>query len=438
MMNLLAKLKQRWYIVLAGGTGFAIHLGTAILRLDTFFPYPRMVDFAGFYTASYALRLGLSPYTWPPGLIETLRAERALLFTPPVIYNPPVWPWLLQPFTLLSFPAAAYIWLAMNLALLAYSSILLARIAGAAGRGTKALVFLLVLTFGPVFLDLTLGQTSVLLLVATLLIGQALQTRRKAHRLLAALIAGVAAGAKLFPLAWLGAPAVLRRWRLTAWAVLIVAVVFGIGFIVAPDANRDYFQHLLHQRISSAFERVSIDDQSLPSWLDRLGRPQVFQVPGLSATQQTTVTWSPPWSIAPETLRWIGYAIALLLALPPLAVMLRARERRAEGLFYLWVLTLLLPLPHIERYNHALLLPAIAWLWGRGGHGQALAALSYTLAGLSRLNHLWAILLPAPWGPLASGFGICAVLVLYGGILASTWPYPTITAMLEKRRQERR
>jgi len=435
-MNLMARLKQSWHSILAGGMGLSIHLGTAILRLDTFFPYPRMVDFAGFYAASHALRSGLSPYTWPSGLVETLRTDHVLLLTPPVIYNPPVWPWLLQPFTLLSFPGAAYAWLVMNLTFLACSSSLLARTARVEGWRAKAAIFLLALTFGPVFLDLTLGQTSVLLLIATLLVGQSLHTGRQAHRLLAALAGGLAAGIKVFPLAWLGALLALRRWRLAALAFAAVIILFGIGFVAAPSANREYFQQLLHQRIYAASERVGIDDQSLPAWLDRLGRPHVFQVPGLSVARQTTVTWSPPWSIAPQVLRGVGYAVALLLALPPLALMPRACAGRAEGIFYLWILALLLPLPHIERYNHALLLPAMAWLWGREGHGRTLAVLAYFLAGLSRLNHLWVTLLPAPWGPLASGFGVCAVLVMYGGILTSTWPHPTTTAALTGEKQK--
>jgi hypothetical protein len=108
------------------------------------------------------------------------------------------------------------------------------------------------------------------------------------------------------------------------------------------------------------------------------------------------------------------------------ALMLRgSRPSEAEGGFYLWVLYALLSFPHIERYNHALLLPAMAWIWGRHDGQRVVVLIAYCLAGLSRLNHLWAVLLPAPWGPLASGFGVAAVLLLGGVLAASLSPRPS-------------
>lgn len=83
----------------------------------------------------------------------------------------------------------------------------------------------------------------------------------------------------------------------------------------------------------------------------------------------------------------------------------------------MWVLYGLVVLPHTTRYNHVFLLPAMAWLWRDGQTGRRLAIIAYVLAALSRLNHLWAILLPALWGPLASGFGLYAVLILSAGII---------------------
>jgi len=71
----------------------------------------------------------------------------------------------------------------------------------------------------------------------------------------------------------------------------------------------------------------------------------------------------------------------------------------------------------MARYNHTLLLPAIAWLWGQGESGQRFAVVGYFLAGLARLTHLWVLLLPWPWGPLATGFGVMAVLTLMFGMI---------------------
>ena len=39
---------------------------------------------------------------------------------------------------------------------------------------------------------------------------------------------------------------------------------------------------------------------------------------------------------------------------------------QTKGLLYLLVLFSLLPIPHMERYNHVAVLPAMAWLWRWG------------------------------------------------------------------------
>ncbi len=306
----------------------------------------------------------------------------------------------------------------------------MAQLAGYREWKRKGVAFLLVLTFGPTFLDLTLGQNSFFLLTAVLVIGQALRTQAKGTRLSAVLAGAIAVGAKLFPLTWLGALPFLRRWRLFVFTVLAVLLALGLPFLLAPAASQSYWFDILPQRVLSASEKVGIDDQSLVAWLDRLGRPQTFRVPGLSVAERHAVTWSPPWSVDPVLIRLAGYSLVALLALIPIIVLLRAGPAEAAGAFYLWVLYGLIVFPHTERYNHVLLLPAMAWLWARSETfaqrsefraqwGRKLVILAYFLVGLSRLTHLWAILLPAPWGPLASGFGLYAVLLLGGGMAIS-------------------
>jgi hypothetical protein len=417
---------QRWLWGIVGGAGALIHFGTALLRLGTLFPYPKLMDFAAFYTGAWAVRLGISPYGWSPAFLESLRAKTSLPPHPPIPYNPPIWLWLLQPLTFFSFPVANVAWLLLVLVFLGWSAIALAQLAGYQGWKHRGIAFLLVLTFGPTFLDLTLGQNSFFLLVVVLVIGQALRSTAKGARLSAALAGGLAVGAKLFPLMWLGALPLLRRWQLFVLTILVVFLVLGLPFLLAPAASQSYWLDILPQRVLSASERVGVDDQSLVAWLDRLGRPHILQVPGLSAMQQHTVSWSPPWSVAPQVIRLGGYFFVALLALVPIAVLLRTDRAEAEGAFYLWVLYGLLLFPHTERYNHVLLLPAMAWLWARSEtfaqRGRNLVILAYFLVGLSRLTHLWAILLPAPWGPLASGFGLYAVLLLGGRMVIYLWP----------------
>ena len=408
---------QRWLWGIVGGAGALMHLGTALLRLGSFFPYPKLVDFAAFYTGAWSIRLGLSPYRRSSEFLETLRVESRLFVSPPIPFNPPIGLWLLQPLTLFDFPTASRVWLSANLVLILWIAFALGRVAGCDRWWKTAAIFLVSLTFGPTFLDLTLGQTSILLLFAALVVGRATRASTSRPSIFpAASAAGLAIGVKLFPAIWLVALPWLRRWRLLLLAALAAVLALGLSYIIAPVASRDYALRVLPERISSASKQASLDDQSLVAWLDRLGYAHTFQVPGFSASRHHTVTWSPPWSVDTGIIRGIGFSLVGSLGLIVLAIVLRTHPAEREGAFYLWVLYGLLPLPHTERYNHVLLLPAMAWLWGRGCTGRKLATLAYFLAGLSRLNHVWAILLPAPWGPIASGFGLYAVLLLGLGI----------------------
>lgn len=413
-----ARLLSKWIVVL-GIVGLVIHGGTAILRVRRFVPTPELVDFAAFYVGASALREGRSPYGLDDEWVTSLRELKAIAFTPPRTYNPPIWLWMLQPLTVLSFPTAAWVWLALNLLALGWGALALRDISGHQGWLAWAVVFGLTVTFGPVFLDLTLGQTSVTLLVAALLAGRSLHPvlLSATSRLSGAVGHGLAAGAKLFPLAWMGALGLMRRWRSLLLSALVAFIVIGGGFVLLPNSAALDWQAALFRRVTSASDRVSMDDQSLSAWLLRLTQPQRYKVPGLRVREGVSVTWSPPWNVPERWVRGVGYGIAALLLVPVILTLVRVPPKAHEPAYYLWVLYPLVVLPHIARYNHTLLLPAIAWLWGRDGKARTWAVLAYTLAGLSRLNHLWLLLLPWPLAPLASGAGLWAVVVLGFGLI---------------------
>jgi alpha-1,2-mannosyltransferase len=454
-------IRKLWLWAAIGAAGLVIHAGTALLRLSTFFPTPKLLDFAGFYASAWAIRQGLSPYNLPPDWLQNLQAAQAIPLTPPPIYNPPFWPWLLQPLTWFGFPVAAFIWLALNLALLVWITITLADMAGYHRLPVRVLLFFLVLTFGPVFLDLTLGQTSVVLLVTVLAIGLSLARRtsgetgipssrlgkdgaaypssvrrawtsgrRSASALTVALAGALAVGVKLFPVTWLAALPFLRRWRELILVALLVVAIFALGFVISPGASRDYGRYLLTKRLATVSQEASVDDQTLVAWLDRLVRPQTLTVSGFGVQERTTVVWSPPWTVDAGVVRWAGYLLLVVLLLPCLFLLVRVAPEHQGAVFYLWVLYGVVALLHIERYNHVLLLPAMAWLWGRtaprrrgcGEWQRRAVVVAYALVGLSRLTHLWTMLLPAPWGPLASGFGLYAVFLLGAAIVVNVWP----------------
>jgi hypothetical protein len=403
-----ALLGNPWLI--PGVAGLCLHLGTAVLRLGTFLPYPRLLDLASFYAGAQALRLGASPYAWG-GTLD--RLQRAIGVPFPLPNSPPAWLMLLSPLTCLPFPAAAWTWLSVLLLMLVASAWLLAALAGCRGPRERLAALIVVLSFGPVFLNLTLGQSGPIMLLAALVVGRSLLP--EARGALAPLLSAVAAVTRLFPVTWLGVWPLLRRWRLFAASLGCLAALLVSTSVLAPRAGRDYWLRFLPQQASGYADEVSLDDQSLGALLFRLGRPQVYEVPGLSTTETRTVAWNAV-AADPRILRLLGYLLAGGLVAAAALAVVRGAAAAPEGAFYLWVLCWLVPLPHMERYNLVLLLPAMAWLWARGQ--RSLVAVAYLLAGLSRLTHLWALALPWPWAPLASGCGLYATLLCGWAIAA--------------------
>lgn len=51
-LNVHKRASQRWLWAILGVAGALIHFGTALLRLNTFFPYPNLMDFAAFYAGA--------------------------------------------------------------------------------------------------------------------------------------------------------------------------------------------------------------------------------------------------------------------------------------------------------------------------------------------------------------------------------------------------
>lgn len=415
MFSRFHRLLPMWGWILLG-SGAVVHFGTAALRISAFLPTPQLVDFAAFYSGAWAFRLGESPFALSSQLLAQLATDTALTFTPPIPFNPPFWYVPLIPLTWLTFPAAAWVWVLLNGVLLFWISNQLAALAGYSGRWGTLLLFPVVVTFGPVFLDLTLGQVSIVLLAMALLIGRLLVQPAPRTMLLAGVVTMAAAMIKVYPLVWMGIFAVNRRWQSVAAGLIFL--IIGSGLVVLwgrGDTLVDWGGHL-YDRILAANDQPSVDDQSLSAWLDRIGRPQTYAVPGLIATASEPVTWHLPWSVDATILRWSGYILALLAGSAVLGFLWRWREHNLQAGFYLWLLVGLIAFPHIERYNHTLLLPAMAWLWSQSERARLLTCVAYFLSALARLTHLWVRILPAPWAPILTGSGLFAVFLLTVGI----------------------
>jgi hypothetical protein len=394
----------------------AINLATAVLRLDSFFPTPRSIDLSSYYAGAWSLRLHLSPYPWSEGLLRFLGETQNLAVENTPLNSPPLWPWLLQPLTLLSFPAAAVAWLFLLLLTVGCSHVLLLRIAGYHDWRTVALTLPFTLTFGPLFLNLTIGQNGPFLLLAALLLGEALRNRSGKRKLLAAMAVWVVAVAgKIYPALWIGCLPLLKRWRLFAGAVALCLAAFAVVAVLAPQASHDYWFNTLLNQTKAYSSEVSINDQSLNGYLKRVGASGTYAFPGLNVDEWPEEAWSWPWEFSAAAIRIFSSLILLGVGLFLAYAWRRNQARDPDAALYSTVLFTLLLVPHLERYNHIVALPALAWLWGAGGGYRRLAIAAFGLFALSRLTHLWAAL-SLPGGLLASGFGLFAVLVLILGI----------------------
>jgi len=407
-----------WLTLIFGAA--VINAGTAVLRLGSFFPFPQAVDFSGYYAAAWSTRMKISFYPWSEDLLKFLTGTQGLPWTPPLFTSTPLWAWLMQPATMFTFPFAASLWLLLELALAVYCHVLLVRIAGYRGWKVTALTLPVTLTFGPLFLSLTLGQNVICLLLSALLLGASLKSGSGPGRWFFALPVWVAAVAgKIFPALWAGSLILMRRWRTFAIAVALLIASFGVLAFFEPERNIHFWSRFVpNQTREFAAASIGIDDQSINAFLARVGTSHTFEVSGLNVRDKHQVTWTFPWNLSHRAIQAVSAALILVFAALLLFSWIRNNYRDAEGMLYALVLLSLLLFPHVERYNHALALPAMAWLWRLRPPYRNLTVIAYGMFGLSRLNHLW-VLLPSPLGPLASGFGLAGVLILFLGLAHS-------------------
>jgi hypothetical protein len=318
---------------------------------------------------------------------------------------------MFAPFTWVSYPAASWLWLGVQLLVVGWCSVALAEIAGLRGRRDRVLAFGAVVTFGPVVLNLTLGQNGLVLLLAALCLGLAMRRESPTHTVAAGAAWVVAILGKLYPAVWLGAAVLTRRWRLVAVALSLSLVTLGGVLAGAGPREREWLDQLPDD-LRSHSEASLADDQSLNAWMDRLTRPRRFTFGIRSPSEPRRVESRAVVEIDRGVVAVVtGVFLAAVLG-GILHATLRYGSADPEAVLYLWVLFGLIAVPHAERYQQVLLLPGVAWCWRRGSDGRLVGAGAYFLAGLARLNHVWVAFLPSPWNVLASGFGLWAAILL--------------------------
>ena len=404
-----------WLWLLAALAGAVVHGGTALLRVDTFFPTPRLLDFSGFYVAGAAARMGVPPYAISAEIQTQIQQSANIPFNFIPIFNPPFTPWILQPLSLVSYPVAATLWTLLMLLLLLLCTKWLAEIADITHWIGKLILYGLVVSYGPVFLNLTLGQITIPLLMLGIWIGRNFHAKR--HSIWNAIAVALATGLKLTPFGWSGAFFLLRGWRLLVLTIAFVLAALFMPFALRSEMVAGYWQETLTGRIGSAVSQPALDDQSINAFVNRLGQAHRYTISGLNLAEKQVVRWDLPWELTGTQIQVISLGLLGLLQLPILWIVWRGHDVvQPEPFFYAWLLFTLLLLPHTARYNHALLLPAMAWLWGQGGAGRKIAIAAYALTALARLNHLLALALPSMLVPLALGVGLAGAVGLYLGV----------------------
>ena len=280
-------------------------------------------DFLAFYTAGTFVGEGRTDALYDLEAVRAFQRETAatvgLELAPDAVgpwWNPPFYAWVFVPLAGLGFPAALWVWTALNLAAVAGAAILLAQMlcdgaGNTAGSGRWGLVPLLIVASAPFALLVTHGQstgTSLLLLTLTV----------AAWRSRQAVLAGAVLGLLCYKpqlAVILAAVLVLDLgWRALAGLAVAGGALLGVTLWTLPGTLTDY----LH-RLPANLRYMQVDHAYL--W-DRHATLKAFWrllLQGLGAGEVSGAV----------TLLWLlsGAAVATALA----AVWIRCRAARTTS-----------------------------------------------------------------------------------------------------------
>jgi hypothetical protein len=312
------------------------------------------------------------------------------------------------------------LWLLILMVITICCHILLVRIAGYRDWRIVTATLPITVTFGPMFLNLTLGQNAGILLLSALIMGEFLKNRSQFSKVLWVPLWILAVAGKLFPVLWLGCRSLIARPRAFFFAAGFCLATF-LGMVwLKPAVNNSYWRHYIIGRAQLyTQEGPSIDDQALSAYLSRITKSGSFTIQGLNIHEKHKVIWKLPWEFSNQTIYGMSTASVVLMGMWLLYSWIRSRNRSPDGELYSLILFTLIFFPNMQRYNHVLALPAMSWLWQRGPRGRNLAIAAYAVFALSRLNHVWAIYLPSTLAMIVSGFGLFGVLILFIGVTCS-------------------
>jgi hypothetical protein len=287
----------------------------------------RFIDFAHYYTYARLVAEGANPFD--PAAVAAMDARLALARSPGPADYPPLFYLLVQPWTWLPFRAGALAWLATAHVALATTAVLLLRSATAVPPARVAAVLFVGLMYQPLYEDLVVGQSNVMLLG---LVTAAWWQARRGGAWLAGAALGVVVHVKpqyglLVPLLALAGrlDVAVRACVVGAAGFAIGGAVLGVGHYVA------WTQEVLH----SAFDHVFAWNVSASAILKRLVR-----LAGAPLAAASALTWT----VNAVVLAVVGRA------------MLRRSPDAADWQWGLALTSVILVSPMLEEHHVVLLL----------------------------------------------------------------------------------
>ena len=217
-----------------------------VLLLD-FYP-----DFSIYYEASKSFTHGMNPY---------LGGKQ---FFTAFVYPPFVLVFFL-PFVTLPFFIAEKVWISLSLILLLASVGIMYRMNNIKLLSSEAMIISsLVFIFFPAKFTLGMGQSNMVILFLVTLF---LYFFQKNKQIPAAIALGFSIAIKLFPVLFLAYLFLQKQWKIFFITSGTVIGLFGIAYLINPEINRYFYQHILPTLFSS--EKTDYYNQALSGFLLR-------------------------------------------------------------------------------------------------------------------------------------------------------------------------
>ncbi len=223
--------------------------------------FTQKIDFEAYYNAALAFRYRLPLYQF---MVDFFEAGPYHYQGPlPYVY-PPFMAILLSPLAYLSFHTAAIMWLILNQALFfAGTALLLRSIAPTSPRPQVLITAIAFMNFTPLFLDILLGQSNIILFF---LMVTGLYMFRTGRPVYAGMAIGLACSIKIIPFLLLVYALWKGQWRVFVSGILTIVLTFAYSLLFFDIGLFSwYFKFMMNQTLFDAFP----DNHSLTGFFAR-------------------------------------------------------------------------------------------------------------------------------------------------------------------------